>query len=181
MPHILINPTLIVIGGFAGAGKSTLARSLGEKFSIPVFEKDQVAKNLRKIETFRQTGLQADGITFDFFFAFAKAHLNHGGSLIFDQNMGREFTWRTLERLKSELPDHVTIKIFILDCSWELCLSRFAGRTEHPNVGEITLADLEDHKFKWEFLNENELPQAIRVDGSQLAEKVLQDVLTYFE
>ena len=179
MPDILVKPTLIVIGGFAGAGKSTLARSLGSKFSISVFEKDQVAKNLEKYVDF-QNIWESKGITFDFFLAFAEAHLKQGGSLVFDQNMGYERTWQSLERLSSGLPDHVTIKIFILDCSWELCLSRFASRTEHPNINEVTLADLEDHKFKWEYLNNNEMPQAIRIDGSQPADKVLQDVLTHF-
>ena len=175
-----MNATLIVIGGFAGAGKSTLARSLGKKLSIPVFEKDQIAKNLDNLEDFQKTGLKAFGVAFDFFFAFAEAHLRNGGSLIFDQNMGRERTWKGLEKLKSKLPAHIEIKIFILECPWELCLARFAARTEHPNLDELTLADLEDHKFKWEYLNNNELPQAIRIDGSQTSDKVLNDVMAYF-
>lgn len=44
MKIVSSTPRLIVIGGFAGAGKSTLGRSLSRALALPVYEIDLVAQ-----------------------------------------------------------------------------------------------------------------------------------------
>lgn len=169
---------MIVIGGFAGSGKSTLAKKLGNIFAIPVFEIDQVARSIRDSKDFHGKGSEAYGIAFDLFFSFARTHLQNGCSLILDQNMGHAITWANVRRLRDSL-NNVEVKIFILDCPYELCVARFASRTAHPNLHEVTIANLATHKFKWDYLKEQALPDAIRIDATKEPNEVLDAVLAY--
>jgi hypothetical protein len=45
----------------------------------------------------------------------------------------------------------------------------------------VTIEDLDDHKYKWDYLNENELPDAIRIDATREPDDVLKEVLGYLE
>jgi adenylate kinase family enzyme len=171
---------MIVIGGFAGSGKSTLAKKLGNILSIPVFEIDHLARSIRESKDFHGENSEAYGITFDLFFSFARSHLKNGCSLILDQNMGHAMTWEAVRKLRDSL-SNIEVKIFVLECPYELCVTRFALRTEHPNLKEVTVEDLADHKYKWDYLNENELPDAIRIDATREPDDVLKEVLIYFD
>lgn len=123
-----LQPQLIVVGGFAGSGKSTLAKKLGNRLAIPVFEIDQLARSIRDSKDFHGKSGEAYGIVFDLFFAFARTHLQNGGSLILDQNMGHAITWANVRQLRDTL-NKVDVKIFILDCPYELCLARELARS----------------------------------------------------
>ncbi|MFN8439190.1 MAG: ATP-binding protein [Caldilineaceae bacterium] len=169
---------LIIVGGFAGAGKSTLARRLGNTFSMPVYEIDALARSVQSSKDFHGASHEAYGISFDLFFSLALIHLQNNCSLILDQNMGREQTWKNVEKLRTSLPG-VEITILLLDCPYELCLSRVATRTDHPNQVEVTTEVLHSHKWKWDYLNENEFPEAIRVDATQSQEAVFAEVCTH--
>ena len=171
----LTPPTLIVIGGFAGSGKSTLARRLGRHLSILPYEKDAIAKTIRESPHFSGN---VGGLAFDLFFSIARQALNNNCSLILDQNMGYTLTWRSLTQFQQEVGQD-KVKIFLLNCPFELCLSRFAARTGHPDIGRVTLDDLQQHKFKWDYLQENELPQAIRIDATQSQDAVFAAVLRH--
>ena len=172
-------PQLIAIGGFAGVGKSTLAKNLGNHLQIPVFEVDQIAKSIQQSATFTGSTQDAYGVAFDLFFDWAERHLKNGGSLIFDQNLGHKRTWQNLENFRSQLNGVAEVKIFILDCPFEVCLERFKKRTEHPNIDDVTLDDLADHKFKWDYLRDNDLPQAIRIDATQTSQNVFKEIMEY--
>lgn len=168
-------PYLIVIGGFAGAGKSTLARSLGRALSIPFYEIDFVARAIANSHDFQ--GTNPKGVAFDLFWALARTYLENGNSLIFDQNMGRPWQWRQIEDICASVPNAQLI-LFILDCPYDLCTKRFAARTEHPDLGEV---DVHAHKYKWDYLNDNEFPNAIRIDATRSPNEVFIDVLAHLE
>lgn len=168
---------LIVIGGFAGAGKSTLSRKLSRELSIPAFEIDHMHYAIRNSEGFQDCTLNSSSIAFDLFYSIAERLLQDGCSLILDQNMGRKITWNHVERLASNIAN-VELQVFILECPFDLCVSRVELRTEHPNLFEVTANDLHDHKFKWDFLKENNFQQAIRIDATRSQEEVYQDVLS---
>lgn len=169
---------LIIIGGFAGAGKSTLARRIGAALCIPVYEIDALARGIKNSKDFHGASHESYGISFDLFFALAAAHLQNNCSLVLDQNMGHEQTWKSVEKLRASVPD-VEITIFLLDCPYELCLARVATRREHPNQTEVTTETLSAHKWKWDYLNDHEFPQAIRVDATQVPEVVFTQVLAH--
>ena len=168
-------PTLIVIGGFAGAGKSTLARRLGRHLSILAYEIDEISKALRESPDFSG---KDRGVAFDLCYSIARQALNNNCSLILDQNMGRAITWQHLTKFQKEVGQDA-VQIFLLDCPFDLCLSRFEARTEHPDIDRITLDDIHRHKFKWDYLQENEFPQAIRIDATQSPDAVFADVLSH--
>lgn len=173
-----IKAQLIIIGGFAGSGKSTLAKRVGKTLSIPVFEIDQIARSINDSRDFHGTGQESYGITFDLFFAFAENHLKNQSSLILDQNMGHELTWKNVEKLRNSLNDIETV-IFLLDCPYELCLKRVHSRSEHPNLNQITADDLHQHKFKWDYLNENAFPEAVRIDATRPQNVVFDKVMLH--
>ena len=173
-------PQMIVIGGFAGSGKSTLAKKLGNILSIPVFEIDHLARSIKESKDFYGGSGQAYGVAFDLFFSFTRSHLQNGCSLILDQNMGHAMTWENVRKFRDSL-SNAEVKIFVLECPYELCVTRFASRTEHPNLKEVTIEDLDDHKYKWDYLNENELPDAIRVDATREPDDMLKEVLGYLK
>ena len=167
--------SMIVIGGFAGSGKSTLAKKLGTVFSLPVFEIDHLARSIKDSSDFQGESREAYGIAFDLFFAFAYRHLDNGASLILDQNMGHAQTWDNVRKLRDTLST-VAVKIFLLDCPYELCVMRFLSRTAHPNLHEVTIENLADHKYKWDYLQEHALPDAIRIDATREPQVVFNEV-----
>jgi len=167
------HPCLIVIGGFAGVGKSTLVRRLGQTLSLPFYEIDLVARAIADSRDFQ--GTNSKGVAFDLFWVLARTYLENGNSLIFDQNMGRPWQWQKLQEICDSVP-HARMVTFILDCPYELCVMRFAARTEHPDLGQI---DIHAHKYKWDYLNNNEFPAAIRIDATRSQDAVWADVVTH--
>jgi len=165
---------LIVIGGFAGAGKSTLARRLGETLSLPVFEIDQIARDLHDSKDFHGTRKEAQGISFDFFYSFAKQCLQNRVSLILDQNMGHSITWQNVAKLSKQVED-IEVKILILDCPYEVCVQRFYNRENHPHQGNV---NIHEHKYKWDYLNENDFAGVLRIDATKPVEEVFREALS---
>lgn len=94
--------------------------------------------------------------------------------------MGHAMTWDSVRKLRDSL-SNVEVKVFVLECPYELCVTRFASRTEHPNLKEVTVENLADHKYKWDYLNDNELPDAIRIDATREPGDVLNEVLAYLD
>jgi len=168
-------PQFIVIGGFAGSGKSTLARRLGSELQLPVFEIDQMAFVIRESDGFSDSALNPYHVAFDLFFSLARSILQSGCGLIFDQNMGHSQTWKNIERLTEELTN-INLQIFLLNCPFDVCCKRVERRHEHPNLHQVTAAVLIDHKYKWDFLEENELPLARRVDATLPKQTVFDEV-----
>ena len=175
MPDVHISRArLIVVGGFAGAGKSTLARRLGNALFVPVFEIDQMARNIRDSKDFHGTQTESHGIAFDFFYAFARQHLHNRGSLIFDQNMGSPTKWQLVTKLSEEVTN-IEVKILILDCPYEVCVERFNKREVHPNLNEI---NIHEHKPKWDYLNDNDFASALRLDATKSMDEVFREALS---
>jgi predicted kinase len=170
-------PHLIIIAGFAGSGKSTLARRVGKAMALPVYEIDSVARTISDSRDFHGTNVEAKGVAFDLFWSLARAQLANGGSLIFDQNMGREQSWNSIEQILSDVPGSEA-RVFILDCPFEVCVARFNARTEHPDLDEV---DIHTHKYKWDYINDNTFPSAIRVDATRSDEEVFREVISHLE
>lgn len=173
------NPRLIVIGGFAGAGKSTLGRSLGKALALPIYELDLVGHAIAESSDFHGAKREAKGVAYDLFWSFSRAHLENGNSLIFDQNMGQAHQWEKLREICASVAGAELI-IFLLDCPYELCIERFEARTEHPELDSSAHVNIHDHKFKWDYLHDNEFPGAIRIDATRTQEEVFADVISNF-
>ncbi len=92
--------------------------------------------------------------------------------------MGHAITWTNIEKVRRDV-DGTEVKIFLLDCPFEVCLERAGARLHHPNITEMSDETLRDHKYKWDFLDENDFPNAIRIDATKPQGVVLREVLGY--
>lgn len=110
---------LIVIGGFAGSGKSTLSSRLGRTVGMPVIDLDIIVHALQKSKDF-----------------------NGGPGAFFD-----------------------------------VCVSRVADRVVPHDRVAVTAEELEEHRFKWEYITNAEIPDAIRIDATKSPESVFQEVV----
>ena len=48
-------------------------------------------------------------------------------------------------------------------------------------MGEFAAENIHDHKYKWDYLNDNELPDAIRIDATRTQEEVFADVMSHLD
>jgi predicted kinase len=87
-PRVELGP-VVAVGGLIGAGKSTLARSLGRSLSIPVIDSDRTRKALASVPATRQASAEAytgafTRQTYDELFRRADAVLGSGRGVILD-------------------------------------------------------------------------------------------------
>ncbi len=168
-------PRLIVLGGFAGSGKSTLGRSLSADLSVPAYDVDLVAAGIERAEDFHGTRLEAKGIAFALLWRLCKEHLRAGLSVVFDQNMGQPWQWGKLREVVASVPG-AELNVFLLECPYQLCVDRAMARTDHPDQEAWATLYLGDHMLKWVYLFDNEFPEAIRVDATRDAKIVHAEV-----
>jgi len=102
--------------------------------------------------------------------------LRKGTSLIFEQNLGREQTWKRLKQISESIGD-VSFFCYILDCPYEVCASRVASRLVPQGRMAVTAEELEGHKFKSEYLASAEIPGSVRIDATRSPETVFQEVI----
>ena len=90
---------LIVIGGFAGTGKTSLSKRLAAEFGIPRLSSDAIGRTISLLQGIQGQSVNATEIAFDVIFDLCAEFLRHGISTILDLNIGWAFQWEHLERL----------------------------------------------------------------------------------
>lgn len=120
-------PTLIVLGGYPGTGKTTLARRLSSELGIPRFGSDTIGQIIERLEGIKNASANAYWIAYDLLFGLAEDFLQTGLSVTIDTNMGWAFQWRRLDVLKERHRD-VSIVPIVLRCARETCLERIQQR-----------------------------------------------------
>lgn len=166
----MTNPRLIVIGGFAGAGKTTLATKLSGEYNYPVFSSDVINDALRA--TLDMQFQEASPIAYKIMWHLVRKQLSAGITLIVDTHMATPGVWESLDSLKSDMPD-VTVIPVILQATLDTHRTRIEerGRTnkEHLNLGGDKLEDI---LFKYEFIEKLNRPDLIRVDANATPQEV---------
>lgn len=166
--------SLIVIGGFAGAGKSTLASKLSAKYNYPIFSSDVINDAIRPIlqKSFHEVSPMAYAVMWH----LVRQQLKAGVTLIIDTHMCSEKVWEDLDNLRKDMPD-VRVLPIILQCSLDTHKERIEerGRTnkEHLNLGGDSLRDI---LFKYEFIETLQRPDLIRVDANGGSDEVYKVV-----
>jgi predicted kinase len=139
--------TVIVIGGFAGAGKTTIAKRLSETHNYPVFSSDVINDALRTAQNI--SFKEASPIAYAIMWHIIRKQLETGVTVIVDAHMAAPHTWESLDELSQDVPEVQIIPI-ILRASLETHRSRIEerGRTnkEHLNLGGDKLEDVL-HKY----------------------------------
>jgi predicted kinase len=116
-------PRLIAIGGYPGAGKSTVARRLSYEMGIPRLGSDMLGRTIRSAHP---NVVEPHRIGFFVLFALAEEFLADRCPVIVDTNMGWEFHWQRLDEIVAR--QHATFVPIILRCPKDVYLQRIVDR-----------------------------------------------------
>jgi len=168
------HPSLIVIGGFAGAGKTTVAAKLSSKYNYPVFSSDVINDALRA--ALNKDFHEVSPTAYEVMWHLVRKQLENGVTVIVDTHMSAPKVWESLDALKHDMPTVVVLPI-ILQATIETHRNRIEerGRTnkEHLNLGGDKL---EDVLFKYEFIEKLHRSDLIRVDANRPPNEVYEAV-----
>ncbi len=171
----MLQTKLIVLGGFAGAGKTTIVERLAADYNLPFFNPDDFNAGLKP--GLKMEFHEISPIGYDLLWYLLKKNVRVGVSFILDANMCHERTWTTLDELQKEF-EHVHIIPIILVCSLETHRERVLKRGEtnamHFNLGGDVFEDI---LHKYDFITQLDRPDIIRVDANGLPDEVYAKVL----
>jgi thymidylate kinase len=165
---------LIVLGGFAGAGKTTVAAKLSSKFNYPVYSSDVINDALR--QALNKEFHEVSPIAYEVMWHLVRKQLMNGLTVIMDTHMSAPRVWESLDTLKQDMPEVLVLPI-ILQASFDTHKARIEERgrsnKEHLNLGGDKL---EDVLFKYEFIENLHRPDLIRVDANGQLDEVYASV-----
>lgn len=167
-------PTLIIIGGFAGAGKTTIATKLASDYNYAVFSSDAINDALR--DALGKSFKEVSPTAYKVLWHLVERQLKLGTTVIIDTHMVAAHVWESLDELKKDMPNIEVLPI-ILQATLDTHRTRIEerGRTnkEHLNLGGDKLDDV---LFKYEFVEKLQRPDLIRVDANGELDEVYASV-----
>lgn len=180
-------PTIFLIGGLIGTGKSTVARALGDLFLSPVLSSDIIRKELanltpqtRCLENFQQGIYSSDFSqkTYQALCSKAEQILRAGNSVIIDAS----FNKKKYREMFFELASRMGTNIFFLECTCPIeeirkRLAQRARDTQEPSDGRWEIfADL-----KRDFEEVRELPSSahLLLDTRPHLDEILSSIFHY--
>ena len=169
---------LIAVGGFAGAGKSTVARRLAQEFSLPWLSSDAIGRAITGSMGDRVPRSEAFRAGFDVLFALAEQFVRVGRPVIVDMNLGWDFQWRWLDDIATRVPDSTCVPV-ILRCSTQICAERMEHRHRQDPVNWPPAAQILAIPHTGDvsnYLQALDRPDACFVDADQDADGVYADV-----
>lgn len=173
---------LVVIGGFPGTGKSTVAGLLADELRAPVLASDLMGNTIKAVLADHAPARVPSSVAFRAgyatLFALAEEFASHGSSAIIDITLGWRFQWDALDAIQARHRD-VGVLAFILECSRDTSLSRLQQRHLHdperypPASGFIRQPQLAGVE---QLLGDVYRPNVYRVDAERPVAAVLQDI-----
>lgn len=175
------SPALIVIGGFAGTGKTTMSKRLATELRLPRLGADTIGRTIRESRGNLGNGANAYWVAYDVLFRLCEEFLCSGVSTIVDITLGWDFQWHQLDAIKGRLPEIQLVPI-ILRCSRDVCLERIHQRYwAAPGVYDPPELFATDPKLLavWNFLERLNRPDVHVVDAARTLDVVYGDFKQY--
>ena len=168
------SPALVIIGGFAGTGKTTISKRLSAELSIP-----RLGRTIKN-SAGTKSG-DAYRIAYDVLFRLGEDLIQSGVSAILDLTMGWEFQWQHVDSIIHRYPKMVFIPI-ILRCPHATCIERTQQRhranPEHYDPPEIYETEPKNRSI-WKFLARLDRSDIHWVDVDRSYDKVYEEVREY--
>jgi predicted kinase len=138
-------PTLIVVSGAPGSGKTTLARRIADELALPLISKDAIKESLADAVGLPQTVEESSRLgtaAYAAMFALASATLDAGGSAVLDSNFRRGRSEEELVVVAAGRP------VLVVHCEATAATieRRYRGRasTRHPcHLDQLRTADVQ--------------------------------------
>ena len=166
--------TLILLCGFAGAGKTTMAKRLVESFGYARISTDEVNDRLRA--TSGKSFAETSPLAHDTAWAAVRAGLDAGETVVMDTNMCSNRAWTNIDLLTEST--HRLI-LLLLSCSLEEHKRRIDHRgetqPEHLNLGGQSF---EETLHKYAYLRDLERGDVTMVDANDSIEEVFERILS---
>jgi adenylate kinase family enzyme len=182
-------PRLIIICGFAGAGKSTVAAKLSETFRLPLFDADVLGHFL--LESFKEQHVDKDHellshvdlwrVNYDVFFNLIKQQLLQGLTVILENNMGSSWRWKHIQQIKDSV-ESLSILPIRLSCPFEVLVERVLVRSQNDQWGRsLDEAFMLERKSFYDFIEQFTYPGLVTIDATQESDIVLTEAVKYVE
>jgi predicted kinase len=170
-------PGLIVIGGFAGSGKTTISRRLSVDLAVPRLEADLLGKTIRRLDFFTGDSEEAYRIGYATLWRLCEDFLSCRLSVIVDANMAWDVAWEAVEALSVRHTGCRVVPI-ILQCPRDVCLERVRRRyLDEPGWHGDPERFKDDHAtMLWEYLRNLNRPEVLLLDANRPLDDVYADV-----
>lgn len=172
---------LIAIGGFPGAGKTTICRRLCNDFNLPCLSSDTIGRTIEGSQGIREGQIEAYRVGYDVLFRLCNEFIRSSASVVLDLTLGWDFQWRKLDGILERHPQTLFLPI-VLQCSQELCLERLGARhMAMPKVYAAPAYFLNEPKVRdiWKTLQGLDRPEVHFVDAGGDEDQVYKQVKQY--
>jgi predicted kinase len=175
------HPALIAVGGFAGTGKTLIARRLSATLCIPRLGSDTLGRTIRDSAGITRGDADAYWIAYDVLFSLCEEFIQSGVSVILDLTMGWEFQWQRVDGILSRHPRTSFLPV-ILRCPLDVCIARTRQRHKanpaYYDPPEVFQTEPKSIAI-WEYLAQLNRPEVRFVDADSAQDEVFAEVLGY--
>ena len=120
---------LIAIGGFPGAGKTTICQRLCNEFNLPCLSSDAIGRTIDGSQGIGEGRIDAYRVAYDVLFRLCEEFIRSSASVILDLTLGWDFQWRKLDGILERHPRTLFLPV-VLRCPHELCMERLEARSQ---------------------------------------------------
>jgi len=177
-------PTLWVVCGMPGSGKSTISRELSRVFGIKTFHSDVIRKELFGMEPVDPSDVpfedgiyskNASGLTYGKLLLLAQDEIEKGNSVILDATYANEHHRDEVLRMASDND----VNIIFVECvlKEKLLKERLSNRKTEYQVSDARLHHFEYFKEKFKPFNKVGDAMHICVNTEKTLEKCMQQIL----